>query len=699
MKLTVSDAVYNYRFVNNLWNAASEGDLRCQEKLTTPIVGHVISPFAPQPCHVTEAWGPRQPYQALFYRPSDHTMEAPKTDPLNQNLGSEYSPRFHLQNTHEKGYETTVLSSFDKNLEQSRHHRRQHFKAGTVPGGSTSNKMIYGTNEMLHQENQRRVKQQQEKADGFLFGTDAATNVGKQQEKRKPNNALYLENRTELDFQRNKKLANEQDEFMEKHIQEKRRQRMREQEEKKKDLEMLKNLNPWGRPGHGAPMFAPTEQPAAKRTKAVNELVGEHYQPLGGDAGGGNVNRTASGKPQPTYKIDPELRFQKYSDKKNVEPQLRYRKDIHYGKELDSLLEEAKSRKQLQRRDSLEKELRHISHDPFGKQGGGAPLKNRKGELQAVFPTTLSKDIQELRQVEPRHSHAYNATNQEDFGNYDPWGKGYGVPRRDERGRLIRQNHKDNNDNLDGVGILIGRPGCGAPLKDDKGRVQARKAQTLTKTASGQTLPREFSPKGVECYNPFGRPGAGAPVRGADGTVKTHIMGKVEKDAVVLNDPSPRTDPATKHEYLQTLRNMTEEAREQRKAEKEELKTDGADVAAWLRKGVIGQPQYDPVTGEIVASHKHTSDITQQKLNIRRQKNELSHQYHQDLERLAQEREKDKVQRRDLEHRHSREHVDTMNSIWGRPGAGAPLTRDHVKYARKQKTGLDPIDVDNFRDY
>ena len=35
-------------------------------------------------------------------------------------------------------------------------------------------------------------------------------------------------------------------------------------------------------------------------------------------------------------------------------------------------------------------------------------------------------------------------------------------------------------------------------------------------------------------------------------------------------------------------------------------------MASWLRGGVVGQPQYDPVTKEIRASHKTTSDVTQQ---------------------------------------------------------------------------------------
>ena len=31
------------------------------------------------------------------------------------------------------------------------------------------------------------------------------------------------------------------------------------------------------------------------------------------------------------------------------------------------------------------------------------------------------------------------------------------------------------------------------------------------------------------------------------------------------------------------------------------------------------------------------------------------------------------------------QHLKTMDGMWGRPGAGAPLRRQHVDFARKQK--------------
>lgn len=84
----------------------------------------------------------------------------------------------------------------------------------------------------------------------------------------------------------------------------------------------------------------------------------------------------------------------------------------------------------------------------------------------------------------------------------------------------------------------------------------------------------------------------------------------------------------------------------------------GEDVASWLRTGVVGQPKFDPVTKEIVASHKQTSDVTQQKLNIRRQKNENSGLYHSDLEALARERQQQREREKEFE-RNTAQEVST----------------------------------------
>lgn len=68
-----------------------------------------------------------------------------------------------------------------------------YFDVIQVPGGSIENKMIYGTDDLLRQSQERQKMQNKENRIGFMYGTEAATNVGKPKPSRKPNNALLLE--------------------------------------------------------------------------------------------------------------------------------------------------------------------------------------------------------------------------------------------------------------------------------------------------------------------------------------------------------------------------------------------------------------------------------------------------------------------------------------------------------------------------
>lgn len=53
--------------------------------------------------------------------------------------------------------------------------------------------MIYGTDEVLRQ---AQLKEEANRPSGFLYGTDAATNVGRPAPAPRPNNSLWLEERT-----------------------------------------------------------------------------------------------------------------------------------------------------------------------------------------------------------------------------------------------------------------------------------------------------------------------------------------------------------------------------------------------------------------------------------------------------------------------------------------------------------------------
>ncbi|XP_020892852.1 uncharacterized protein LOC110232089 [Exaiptasia diaphana] len=369
---------------------------------------------------------------------------------------------------------------------------------------------------------------------------------------------------------------------------------------------------------------------------------------------------------------------------------------MEYAALLEKFINESHTRKQQEEKKRKEQEISHNQYDPFKKPGGGAPLTNEQGEVNAKQILTLSTDIKELRGVEPRHQHAYSDPGKckpDDYAWLNPdsnhWPFGKNTVERDRAGKIMKTKRPAIDDS-EGIGIPVGRPGAGAPIKDKDGKLKTRKPQTLTKNSYGQVLSRDFSPKERIENDPFQKPGAGAPIKDADGKVKTRLVAQVER-----LEPSPRMsfdDIQAKQAYLKTLQDQAEQAEYKRKEENEDLKKSGGDVSSWIRSGVVGQPKFDPVTKEIIASHKTTSDVTQQKLNIRRQKNDTSSNYHRDLQVLVDAKQKQRYQEKETEKHDSMRHVETMNSNWGKKGGGAPLDG-----YRKQKFGLDPYDETSFR--
>ncbi|XP_073236100.1 uncharacterized protein [Porites lutea] len=604
------------------------------------------------------------------------------------------SKNYHLQNTHSKGFELAVSSSNDSRPLNDRFTKKQHFVQGRIPGGSASNRMIYGTDEVLRQ---AQLKEEANRPLGFLYGTDAATKVGRPAPAPRPNNSLWLEERTEKDALKNQTLAQTQDEFLARHYEEKARQRQAIQEEKRKDLEALRSYHPWGRPGGGAPLNSGMdEKPDTKRSKNIQSLVQEGNQlPFGGQqVGGGAPNRTESGRVAAGFRADPELRFPKHAAKTDVEPGLRYGgRDKKYRHELDSMIETSRTRKMLQRRKSIEDELQHMNTDQFGKEGAGAPRKTGSGTVKAGFPTTLSKDIEELRHVSRRNPQTFSQDR--DSFEYNPWGRGYGNPPTfDQQGRIVKPlRARDENDTQAGIGIEVNRPGAGAPNVDEHGNLKVKKAQTLTKSYTGDTVQRDFSPKNKRnVYDPWGRSGAGAPIKDAEGQIQTRTAGKVLHDSSDYS-PAGKMDTQAKQHLLSTLLTQTEESKSRRKAEHEDLLNNETDAASWVRSGIVGQPSYDPTTKEIIAPKKNTSDVTSQVLNIRRPKNEKSYDYHTDLEVQAHWRDLQRKKSAEEQRIKSVEHLKTMDNMWGRPGAGAPLSKEQKDFARKHKLGLVPADT------
>lgn len=131
-------------------------------------------------------------------------LEPHKVNPSSmQDTHRPLSKHYHLQNAHSQGFELGLTSTNDPRALNDRFTRKQHFVRGKIPGGSASNKMIYGTDELLHQAGLK----ENYNPSGFLYGTEAATKVGKPAPAPRPNNMIWLEERTEKEAVKNKKLA------------------------------------------------------------------------------------------------------------------------------------------------------------------------------------------------------------------------------------------------------------------------------------------------------------------------------------------------------------------------------------------------------------------------------------------------------------------------------------------------------------
>eukprot|EP00105_Crassostrea_gigas_P034697 XP_019918845.1 PREDICTED: uncharacterized protein LOC105318289 isoform X38 [Crassostrea gigas] len=193
-------------------------------------------------------------------------------------------------------------------------------------------------------------------------------------------------------------------------------------EQRRQDMEMLKNYNPWGRPGGGAPMDRVGYDPSGPRDRTRFEQM----------------------------KRDPEMQ-QKQESLRNQEEKLHTLKQ-----ELDHLKAAATDR----RPDSFQERRQLDEYDPWGK-GIGNPLRNSDGYLKNIRRSFRSRkngygDSYE-RGGNPRTAPDTYRSATNPFEEYDNLGR-TGKPRKP-------------NMEMHPIYHPFGRSGGGAPVKDDAGKV------------------------------------------------------------------------------------------------------------------------------------------------------------------------------------------------------------------------------------
>ncbi|CAD5120065.1 DgyrCDS8647 [Dimorphilus gyrociliatus] len=505
---------------------------------------------------------------------------------------------------------------------------------------------------------------------------------------------------------------------------ERKRQILEKENEKKKDLEMLKSYDPWGRPGHGAPKESPRKQ------KFTEEQLGQHscgeQRPADevgvnddffsnfGKPGAGAPILNSRGERMTELPADPSIRFQDSKEGKRInEIEVRYREPVerkmNMRKELDQQLSEKIMTDYERKHQERQKDMEHTNHNPFGRPGAGAPNISPRGNPVLGRTKVLSRENQSSLgdSLTPG-----KLILDDDISRYDPWGKGAGNPVYDEHGDAKRTHRSDkdlgmftstngNNYSETKTLELTKRGGGGEPLRTNSGKITARIPQTMHKSEFGDPSIKEQNPlwesnspsrssrfdkfdEPEPIYNPWGKGGAGAPIRDEKGNVVTHVYGKIKKEkpsghpaelpSLTGTSADMRSKQQAQSQYLDDLRREIDEQKKFKQRQFSAVGEENGDLASVIRRGQVGNPRRDPNTGVLLEQHLGASDVTKEKTNERRYMNDSSPKYHIELEYLAEERKKNREREKLTERQETQEHQRAFNEIWGRPGGGAPNT-------------------------
>lgn len=464
---------------------------------------------------------------------------------------------------------------------------------------------------------------------------------------------------------------------MEVHKQQKASMEAEKAEQKRKDLDMLQKYQPWGRPSGGAPRMTTDGERDTRRKKMEWESQPheDDNQSLPfGRPGGGAPRRTTSGKLQTSIVSDPATKFQP-SFKKDVDRVLRYKSPRRAQEYAESLGKQVLEQDPKARHSSPYQEN---DYHPYGKPGGGAPLR---GNLVAATRRQFEDDEDseqekkqkalryarrlEQQRIEALTKRAKESDELKQPSSYDPWEKSH--PMRDSSGNVAR--HRQTL-----------RHNMATDFDDSPNTTaipRARIPRTIGVHGDGSVLDPSMSTND-EVFDPWGRPGAGAPLRNNDGQVVTatqnHFNDKKQTKTTETVVASPRNtsdviverlgikrqvdgNSYTYHSELEKQAEQRYNQRQRDKAEEQRLALEHAarENALW---GHNTNP--DPIRRKLV-------DPTEVQA-----KKEVAASYHSELAQLANQKYEEKKQQRNQNLREDQKHLETFSSQWGRPGGGAP---------------------------
>lgn len=479
-------------------------------------------------------------------------------------------------------------------------------------------------------------------AEGLVYGSEKKYTLESQNKRLSFNEQL----------QRKQKQYKDLEDFMETHKQQKESMEANKAEQKRKDLEMLQKYQPWGRPAGGAPRVAGDGETDTRRKRLEWESqpnVDDDQSLQFGRPGGGAPRRTNSGTLQTSIVGDPATRFQR-SCKQDVDRVLRYKSPQKAQEYAQSLGKQVLEQDPKERHSSPYQEN---DYHPYGKPGGGAPLQgNLVAATRRQFNSTeeteqdkKQKALRYARRLEQQRIEAITRKAKESdelkqLSSYDPWEKSH--PMRDNSGNVTRHRqtlkHKMVAD-LDDSFNSTATP-------------RARIPRTIGIHGDGSILdPTVNTSDGV--FDPWGRPGAGAPIKNNSGQVMAATQNHFnDKKQAISNDTvvaSPRNTSdviverlgikrqvdANSYAYHSELERQAELRHQQKQREKVKEQRLALEHAARENRlwGCNANP--DPIRRKLVDPTEAQS------------KKEKAATYHSELAELANQKYEEKKQQRD----------------------------------------------------
>eukprot|EP00105_Crassostrea_gigas_P034683 XP_019918831.1 PREDICTED: uncharacterized protein LOC105318289 isoform X22 [Crassostrea gigas] len=446
-------------------------------------------------------------------------------------------------------------------------------------------------------------------------------------------------------------------------------------EQRRQDMEMLKNYNPWGRPGGGAPMDRVGYDPSGPRDRTRFEQMkrdpapnadspknkspfesrnGQTQQdgmvpnlPIGpngsivdrlGTPGGGAPLRTVSGNHVKTHLNTAKIIHFQDRSRPEVENVMRYEKSPHDQQEY------ANDLKMQQKQESLRNQEEKLH-----------TLKQELDHLKAAATDRRPDSFQERRQLD----------------EYDPWGKGIGNPLRNSDGYLknIRRSFRSRKNGYGDSYERGGNPRT-APDTYRSATNPFEEYDNLGRTGKPRKPNMEMHP----IYHPFGRSGGGAPVKDDAGKVNTILHGHSDRHYLSnnLSDYEKRQNAIKAKIYYAELGEQLEVQNYKRQKEKEEKRRPHGELAVIIDDKLTGKPRRDPITGSLRNHHLGNSDVSLQKMGSQPRNIAEQKQYHDFLDNMNEERSRKNALGKMKDFQEGKKHYDTMDNLWGRPGGGAP---------------------------